>query len=810
MMEISSSPAFRHLLCSTSEFQILDFIQQGASPISFFHLIVSPLDPSGGSGKVYSGYWNKKKKKVALKFFGYSISEPREEDILNEIRILQQLQHIPGFVQVEAVFFDSASGKADNKIHLSSYPCIVMELLEGKELIEVVDQRRHISELDLATIFRQLIHTLYQCHDIGFIHRSVNPLFTRCPHPPSPLRDLKLQNLMFADKDSLTSCKIIDCGMMVQLPPKETIYTSPKIQGTMGYVAPESLTKRQYSSASDIWQAGVCLYSLLSGSYPFNPRYPEHVVERGFVPMVGLGWKNISDNAKDLVSQMLVKDPADRISMAQIFKHPCQSLPLSTVAPDLFSLLPSLSLGLQINGATDDALGPAYTVRLKQLLLRQKLKEFFVESDLEQTIATQRENLLEVAPILKKFTRQRQRKQKATASPGHPSPLSAHRKSVKKILPVDLDLDQQDGVPLPPGSPSKPPLPHLHVTTPPTSQHTNSSPHTPSMQQSPAIKLLRTPSRFSRGSSSMSPMRPHNQQHGSSSASTSGSGSNSYEKMKEFNIKLNQLKSVVIHWVQRVKTSFQMTSSSSRGSPGSAYHSSSGSMFHHPSNSLDYESFERILLECGLEEIAKPEVFSIFDIEKCGEIKLRDFLLTLQAFKPVQEVYDEEGRLDSARFYFRLFDLNEIGSIDLEDLKIVISCLVLNDLPMLSPSSPGASFRDSDTPPPSPMSPMSPPTARGAAGEGGGGRGGTVRGSLSSNETSDSLTATAHSVSDLFSLINISRDGRIDFEEFRVFYDAILAYTNTRHSLVSYETEATRKIDQVIFEDQFRCFGFDL
>lgn len=140
-------------------------------------------------------------------------------------------------------------------------------------------------------------------------------------------RDLKLQNLMFADKDSLTSCKIIDCGMMVQLPPKETTYISAKIQGTMGYVAPESLTRRQYSTASDIWQAGICLYSLLSGSYPFNPRYPEHVVERPYIPMVGLGWKNISENAKDLVSKMLIKNPVDRINIVQIFLHPCRFNP---------------------------------------------------------------------------------------------------------------------------------------------------------------------------------------------------------------------------------------------------------------------------------------------------------------------------------------------------------------------------------------------------------------------------------------------------------------------------------------------------
>jgi serine/threonine protein kinase len=139
--------------------------------------------------------------KVALKFFGYSISEPNEDDILNEIKILQQLQHLSGFVQLQAVFMDTRLGKAESKIHSVAYPCIVMELLEGKELIEVIEQHQHISEHDLATIFLQLIRTLSQCHDLGFIHRSPSlpslsllslslpprtPLSLTLPPPPPP------------------------------------------------------------------------------------------------------------------------------------------------------------------------------------------------------------------------------------------------------------------------------------------------------------------------------------------------------------------------------------------------------------------------------------------------------------------------------------------------------------------------------------------------------------------------------------------------------------------------------------------------
>lgn len=558
---------------------------------------------------------------------------------------------------------------------------------------------------------------------------------------------------MFADKDSLTSCKIIDCGMMIQLPPNEKVYTSTKIQGTMGYVAPESLSKKQYSSASDIWQAGICLYSLLSGSYPFNPRYPEHVIERGYVPMNGLGWKNISDNAKNLVDKMLIKNPQDRITISQILQHPCKFF-FSNIYYFYYIMIKLLIIkfiGLQINGATSEALGPAYNARLKQLLLRQKLKEFFVDSDLETTITTQRENLLEVAPILRKFSRQRKPKVSIAESPN-----TRPRRPSLKILPVDGENDQPT-ISTPTTtttrstfSPSRPPLPRPNLISTPST--------------APRFPMLSTPtSRFGKSSSS--------------GGSGSGSGSNSYEKMREFNIKLNQLKSVVISWVHKVKSTVQTSLNSSSSS------SNNSNYIDNFNSSLNYESFERILLDCGLDEIAKPEVFSIFDIEKTGQIRLRDVLLTLQAFKPLNDVYDEDGRLDSARFYFRLFDIDESGTIDINDLKIVISCLVLNDLPILSSLS----------------APPSPPTSSNSVNY--------VPNKSCVNELPDDLTA--RSVNDLFSLINISSDGRIDFDEFRIFYDAILAYSNTRQTVVSYETEATKKIDQIILEDQFRCFGFD-
>lgn len=90
---------------------------------------------------------------------------------------------------------------------------------------------------------------------------------------------------MLANKSPKSPVKIIDVGMMVRMAPNKNYYRSSSIQGTVGYVAPETLLHKMYSPASDMWQAGVCLYSMLSGFSPFHPKHPEQITEHTYFPM---------------------------------------------------------------------------------------------------------------------------------------------------------------------------------------------------------------------------------------------------------------------------------------------------------------------------------------------------------------------------------------------------------------------------------------------------------------------------------------------------------------------------------------------
>jgi serine/threonine protein kinase len=64
----------------------------------------------GGLGTVYSGVRISDGNMVALKFFGYTKRRPREVEIQQEINLLWRLKGVPGIVQIEGVFSDTAEG----------------------------------------------------------------------------------------------------------------------------------------------------------------------------------------------------------------------------------------------------------------------------------------------------------------------------------------------------------------------------------------------------------------------------------------------------------------------------------------------------------------------------------------------------------------------------------------------------------------------------------------------------------------------------------------------------------------------------
>lgn len=318
----------------------------------------------GGMGAVYRGTRKVDQLKVALKFFGYDEKCPDMDSIQLEVAGLTALRGLDGVVPLIGTFMDTASGilgKKSYKIWPKRYPVLVMPLLEGGALIDRIHVRSRVTENDLKHWFKEFIIGLGNIHLKGYIHR-----------------DIKLENIMLECMAEDSPVRIIDFGLVAKLPATGDILVSHKISGTRGYHAPETLKWKHYSPRSDIWQAGCCLYSMLSGYSPFHPDNDSQALDAKYSPMIGPVWSSISDRAKDLVSRILVADPDKRITISDILQHPWMT-----------------------SDAPQNDLGGDYVARIKHLALRQRIKGFFLQDSIGESNKVKRDHLVEILPFLK-------------------------------------------------------------------------------------------------------------------------------------------------------------------------------------------------------------------------------------------------------------------------------------------------------------------------------------------------------------------------------------------------------------------------
>ena len=114
--------------------------------------------------------------------------------------------------------------------------------------------------------------------------------------------------------------KIIDFGTSLVYDPSKTL--DEKL-GTPYYIAPEVLNKN-YDNKCDIWSCGVITYIILSGMPPFNGQSDQDImkkVRQGAFNFDDNVWKNISDAAKNFISQLLTYNKDERPSAAEMLKH---------------------------------------------------------------------------------------------------------------------------------------------------------------------------------------------------------------------------------------------------------------------------------------------------------------------------------------------------------------------------------------------------------------------------------------------------------------------------------------------------------
>ncbi|KAG1706886.1 Serine/threonine-protein kinase pkz1 [Phytophthora capsici] len=199
---------------------------------------------------------------------------------------------------------------------------LVTELARGGELFEHIVAFGSFPESKARDVSREMASALSFLHRHGLVHKDVKPenilLSSRVVDHSSGIYRKNNRH------ESTSLIKLADFGSAG--PAGEN--TNLEDIGTAAYLPPELLTTGICTSACDMWALGCVLYIMLSGSHPFDldGMSPDHEVEHRIksepITFAFSAWDNVSPDAKDLISKLLVKDPAMRLTADQMMQHP--------------------------------------------------------------------------------------------------------------------------------------------------------------------------------------------------------------------------------------------------------------------------------------------------------------------------------------------------------------------------------------------------------------------------------------------------------------------------------------------------------
>uniref|UniRef100_A0A8C2ELJ6 Calcium/calmodulin-dependent protein kinase kinase 1, alpha a n=1 Tax=Cyprinus carpio TaxID=7962 RepID=A0A8C2ELJ6_CYPCA len=208
------------------------------------------------------------------------------ERVYQEIAILKKLDHL-NIVKLVEVLDDPA----EDNLHMG---IPVMEVPSDNPFSE--DQARHY--------FRDIVLGIEYLHYQKIVHRDIKP-----------------SNLLLGDDGHV---KIADFGVSNQFEGNDALLSSTA--GTPAFMAPETLSDNRKSfsgKALDVWAMGVTLYCFVYGKCPCIDEYilalhskiKSKPVEFPELPAISEGLKN-------LVSEMLDKNPDTRITIPEIKVDP--------------------------------------------------------------------------------------------------------------------------------------------------------------------------------------------------------------------------------------------------------------------------------------------------------------------------------------------------------------------------------------------------------------------------------------------------------------------------------------------------------
>jgi len=271
---------------------------------------------TGGMGEVWRAVDEVLDREVAVKLLRqeYVSDAVARTRFQAEARFAARLQH-GGIAQV----YDY--GEQDDRVFL------VMELVPGEPLSRILRRAGKLTPEAALDLVSQAARALHVAHQAGIVHRDVKPA-----------------NIMITAEGTV---KITDFGI-ARATEASSVTGTGMVMGTAQYVSPEQASGQEISPASDLYSLGVVTHECLTGVPPFQADTPvavalKHVREAP--PELG---PQIPAPVRELVGQLLAKDPQDRPAGAQ------------AVADRAFVIRESLVLGTALaeNEVTQGFPGP--------------------------------------------------------------------------------------------------------------------------------------------------------------------------------------------------------------------------------------------------------------------------------------------------------------------------------------------------------------------------------------------------------------------------------------------------------------------
>ncbi|NXR26658.1 ULK3 kinase, partial [Cinclus mexicanus] len=246
-----------------------------------------------------------------------SLNRASVENLLTEIEILKTIRH-PNIVELKDFQWDG------DHIYL------IMEFCAGGDLSRFIRTRRMLPEKVARVFLQQLACALKFLHDNNISHLDLKPQNILLSAPENPQLKLAGQGSSLgvagrgqipSPRGSTSSLCAADFGFAQYMSPWDEKHV---LRGSPLYMAPEMVCRQHYDARADLWSVGVILYEALFGKPPFascsfaeleEKIRSDRAVELPSRPQLSL-------ECRDLLGQLLERDPRKRISFECFFAHP--------------------------------------------------------------------------------------------------------------------------------------------------------------------------------------------------------------------------------------------------------------------------------------------------------------------------------------------------------------------------------------------------------------------------------------------------------------------------------------------------------